>query len=433
MAGSANRSEPIYALGSALGKSALAVIRVSGQSLPEELYNSLSVSKAEKGFFVRDVSFSGISETCLVLSFPAPASYTGESMLELHPHGSPVVLSEVFSWLESMGIREAEPGEFSRRAFLNNKLSLADAEGIALGIEAESREQLLALEDFRGGVLGEKINEVLKKTENTLVRIESQLDFSDEEGVVEVEAKEILLHSEETRDCLRLLIKEYKPFEKDALKKNIVLLGKPNVGKSSLFNLLVGEKAAIVSSAAGTTRDVVRKRVVMSGFDVEVQDTAGLRKTTSDNIEKEGMLLALAAAKGADLVLHVVDSAAEAEAMKEKPGTIIVFNKYDLHQKSFSGEAICVSAKTGLGLDALVEKIKATSLSSAPGRQVSERVYKKLVLAEEILSTSLGKEDFFEVAAQNLREVLVALQEIYGVFDNEKILDQIFKNFCIGK
>ena len=113
MAGSANRSEPIYALGSALGKSALAVIRVSGQSLPEELYNSLSVSKAEKGFFVRDVSFSGGSETCLVLSFPAPASYTGESMLELHPHGNPVVLSEVFSWLESMGIREAEPGEFS--------------------------------------------------------------------------------------------------------------------------------------------------------------------------------------------------------------------------------------------------------------------------------------------------------------------------------
>ena len=278
-----------------------------------------------------------------------------------------------------------------------------------------------------------KINEILEKTERALVRIESQLDFSDEEGVVEVEAKEVLQHSEETRDCLRLLIKEYKPFEKDALKKNIVLLGKPNVGKSSLFNLLVGEKAAIVSSAAGTTRDVVRKRVVMSGFDVEVQDTAGLRKTTNDNIEKEGMLLALAAAKGADLVLHVVDNAAEAEAMKEKPGTIIVFNKYDLHQKPFSGEALCVSAKTGLGLDVLVEKIKATSLSSATGRLVSERVYKKLVLAEEILSASLGKEDFFEVAAQNLREVLVALQEIYGVFDNEKILDQIFKNFCIGK
>ena len=196
---------------------------------------------------------------------------------------------------------------------------------------------------------------------------------------------------------------------------------------------MVGERAAIVSSAAGTTRDVVRKRVVMSGFDVEIQDTAGLRDSTNDSIEKEGMLLALAAAKNADLVLHIVDSAAEAESIKQKPGTVVVFNKYDLHQKPISGDVVCVSAKTGHGLGVLVEQIQATSLSSAPEHFVSERVFKKLIAAEALLSSSLGKEDFFEVSAQNLREVLVELKEIYGVFDNEKILDQIFKNFCIGK
>ena len=433
MVAEASHSEPIYALGSPLGKSALAVIRVSGRALPAEIYSSLSVSKKEKGFFVRSLSFSGVSETCLILNFPSPLSYTGENMLELHPHGNPVVLGEIFSWLESLGVREAEPGEFSRRAFLNDKLSLDEAEGIAMGIEAESREQLLALEDFRVGALGEKIDKILKKVEEVLVRVESQLDFSDEEGVVEVEAKEVALHSEETRDSLRSLLKEYKPFEKDALKKNIVLIGRPNVGKSSLFNALVGERAAIVSSSAGTTRDVVRKRVVMSGFDVEIQDTAGLRDSTNDNIEKEGMLLALAAAESADLVLHVVDCAVEAESIKQKPGTVVVFNKYDLHQKPVSGGAVCVSAKTGHGLSVLVEQIQATSLSSAPEHLVSERVYKKLIAAEALLSSSLGKEDFFEVSAQNLREVLVELKEIYGVFDNEKILDQIFKNFCIGK
>lgn len=426
-------SEPIYALGSPLGKSALAVVRVSGLNLPEKLYAGLSTTKDKRGFFVRSLSLSGFSETCLVLNFPEPLSYTGESMIEIHPHGNPAVLTELFSWLEGLGIREASPGEFSRRAFLNNKLSLAEAEGIAMGIEAESKEQLLALEDFRGGRLGKKINTILVLIERLLVRVESQLDFSDEEDVNEVASKEVFLSVGEANKALGLLIKEYKPFEKDVMKKTITLTGKPNVGKSSLFNCLAGERLAIVSKEAGTTRDVVRKRVVMSGFDVEIQDTAGLRDRASNNIEEEGMLLAKSAAETADLVLHVVDQPSEAESFKQKPGVVVVLNKCDLHDKIVGDSVVCVSAKTGSGVSRLVEKIQETSLQSAPERLVSERIYKKLVNAEGILSLSGGGEDFFETSAQALREALVELKEIYGAFDNDKILDQIFENFCIGK
>ena len=428
-----SRSEPIYALGSPLGKSALAVVRVSGLGLPEKLYADLSTTRDKRGFFVRRLSFSGFSETCLVLSFPEPLSYTGESMIEIHPHGNPAVLSEVFSWLESLGIREASPGEFSRRAFINNKLSLAEAEGIAMGIEAESKEQLLALEDFRGGSLGKKINKILSLIEQLLVRVESQLDFSDEEDVNEVASEDVFLGIKEANKALGSLIKEYKPFEKDVMKKTITLTGKPNVGKSSLFNCLAGERLAIVSEEAGTTRDVVRKRVVMSGFDVEIQDTAGLRDEASSKIEKEGMLLALSAAKASDLVLHVVDQPSEVKGYAHKPGVVVVLNKCDLHDSVFGGPVVCVSAKTGNGISQLIEKIQETSLRSVPERLVSERIYKRLVGAEGALSLSNKGEDFFETSAQALRESLIELKEIYGTFDNEKILDQIFENFCIGK
>ncbi len=428
-----NDSDSIYALGSPLGRSALAVVRVSGLHLPEKLYAGLSTTKDKRGFFVRRLSLSGFSETCLVLSFPKPLSYTGESMIEIHPHGNPAVLSELFSWLEGLGIREASPGEFSRRAFLNNKLSLAEAEGIAMGIEAESKEQLLALEDFRGGRLGKKINKILSLIEQLLVRVESQLDFSDEEDVNEVASKEVFSSIKNANKALGFLITEYKPFEKDVMKKTIALTGKPNVGKSSLFNCLVGEKLAIVSKEAGTTRDVVRKRVVMSGFDVEIQDTAGLRDVASNNIEEEGMLLARSAAKAADLVLHVVDQPVDTSGLKHKRDVVVVLNKCDLHEGVVDDSVVCVSAKTSVGVSRLVEKIQETSLRSAPERLVSERIYKRLIAAEKVLSLSGGGEDFFETSAQALREALLELKEIYGAFDNEKILDQIFENFCIGK
>ena len=178
----------------------------------------------------------------------------------------------------------------------------------------------------------------------------------------EVASEDVFLGIKEANKALGSLIKEYKPFEKDVMKKTITLTGKPNVGKSSLFNCLAGERLAIVSEEAGTTRDVVRKRVVMSGFDVEIQDTAGLRDEASSKIEKEGMLLALSAAKASDLVLHVVDQPSEVKGYAHKPGVVVVLNKCDLHDAVVGGPVVCVSAKTGNGISQLIEKIQETSL-----------------------------------------------------------------------
>ena len=426
-------SSPIYALGSPLGRSALAVIRVSGEKIPDAIFAKLSVLKEERGLFVRRLAFEGFGDACLVLNFPAPLSYTGEHMLEIHPHGNPAVLSEVFSWLEEEGLREAEAGEFSKRAYLNSKLSLSEAEGVALGIEAESREQLAALEDFRGGVLGEKINLLLDGLEGLLVRVESQLDFSDEEGVVEVESAEIKNGLLSALSDLELLIKNYMPFEKDSLKKKIVLIGKPNVGKSSLFNALVEENVAIVSAMAGTTRDIVRKRVAMAGFDVEIEDTAGLRDQTEDEIEKEGMRLAKEAAEKADLIIHITDNKEEASLLKPSENTLIVLNKRDLHKNLSSDAYLSLSAVTRDGLSDLLGKIQESSLKVSSKKLVSERTYKKLVAAKGLLTTDPLGRDFFEFTAQILRDSLQELRDIYGDFDNEKILDQIFDKFCIGK
>ncbi len=429
----ASNSDNIYALGSALGRSALAVVRVSGTSLPKELYADLSIDKEERGFFVRRLQFRDFGDVCLVLNFPGPRSYSGENMIEIHPHGNPVVLSEIFSWLEDHGLREASAGEFSRRGFINNRLSLADAEGVALGIEAESKEQLVALEEFRSGSLGQRVSSLLGRLEGLLVRVESQLDFSDEEGVVEVLSKDLRSSLVVEGGLLAELIRDYRPFEKESSKRSIVLVGKPNVGKSSIFNALVGERVALVSPAAGTTRDIVRKSVVMAGFSVEIMDTAGLNENSKDSIEKEGMLLGVDAADKADLVLHVVDSVAEASSHANKKGSLVVLNKCDLLGVSSVAGVFCVSAKTGQGVSSLIKKISQISRSAAPEKLVSSRIYNRLVSASALLSTPLQDEDLFEVSAQLLRDTLIELNEIYGEFDNEKILDQIFSNFCIGK
>ena len=210
-------------------------------------------------------------------------------MLEIHSHGNQLIVSELFRWLEKRGLREAEAGEFSKRAFLNSKISLVEAEGVSLGIEAETKDQLVALDSFRSGSLSKKIESVISQLNLVLVDLEAQLDFSDEEGVAEKDVSSIQGSLDSVLGELDALLKNYRPYEKNSLKKRVVLVGRPNVGKSSIFNSLLDEEVAIVSKNAGTTRDVVRKVLPLSGFEVEIEDTAGLRSATNDEVEKTGM------------------------------------------------------------------------------------------------------------------------------------------------
>tara|TARA_B100000161_G_scaffold88192_1_gene61770 strand:+ start:490 stop:1782 length:1293 start_codon:yes stop_codon:yes gene_type:complete len=424
--------DPIFAQGSAPGRSAIAVVRLSGK-LPATLYQELKINKNERSFFLREINFGGFADSCLVLNFPAPNSYTGENMLEIHSHGNQLIVAEMFGWLEEKGLREAEPGEFSKRAFLNNKISLYQAEGVSLGIEAETKDQLVALDSFRSGALSSKIEKVMSRLNAVLVELEAQLDFSDEEDVLETKSSAI----QGSLNCvlaeLSDLLKNYGPYEKNSLKKRVVLVGRPNVGKSSIFNSLINEDVAIVSKEAGTTRDVVRKVLPLSGFEVEIEDTAGLRPETNDEIEKSGMVLAVKAAASADLLVYVTDDPEEAVPKGFKGRSLLVFNKCDLGLPPASFSGLSVSAKTGEGIGLLLEKMKGLATSSSGQKLISDRTHKKLKSAMKIVSKKAGGADFFEMTAQNIRDANRELNEIYGDLDNEKILDQIFNNFCIGK
>ena len=423
---------PIFAQGSAPGRSAIAVVRLSGK-LPASLYEELKIYKNERSFFLREINFGGFTDSCLVLNFPAPGSYTGESMLEIHSHGNQLIVAELFRWLEGWGLREAEPGEFSKRAFLNNKISLVQAEGVSLGIEAETKDQLVALDSFRSGVLSKKIENVMSRLNGILAELEAQLDFSDEEDVVDIKSDAIQGSLNFVLKELDELLENYGPYEKNSLKKKVVLVGRPNVGKSSIFNSLLNEDVAIVSQEAGTTRDVVRKVLPLSGFEIEVEDTAGLRPETSDEIEKSGMGLTVKAAASADLLVYVTDDPEEVVPKEFKDHSVLVFNKCDLGAPPPSFSGLSVSAKTGEGIDVLLEKLKNLATSSSGQKLISERTHKKLESAMKIVSKKAGGADFFEITAQNIRDANQELNEIYGELDNEKILDQIFNNFCIGK
>ncbi len=424
--------DPIFAQGSAPGRSAIAVVRLSGK-LPASLYEELKINKNERSFFLREINFGSFADSCLVLNFPAPGSYTGESMLEIQSHGNQLIVAEIFQWLEERGLREAEPGEFSKRAFLNNKLSLVQAEGISLGIEAETKDQLVALDSFRSGVLSKKIENVMSQLNGVLVELEAQLDFSDEEDVVDTKSSVI----QDSLNCvlteLSDLLKNYGPYEKNSLRKKVVLVGRPNVGKSSIFNSLLNEDVAIVSQKAGTTRDVVRKVLPLSGFEVEIEDTAGLRPETNDEIEKSGMGLSVKAAEAADLLVYVTDDPEEDVPQEFKDHSFLVLNKCDLSPPSPSFSGLSVSAKTGEGMGLLLEKLNSLASSSSGQKLISERTHKKLESAKKIVSKKTSGADFFEMTAQNIRDANQELSEIYGELDNEKILDQIFNNFCIGK
>jgi tRNA modification GTPase len=425
-------SDGVFALATPVGRSAVAVVRVSGFVLPEKLVRALSIKKEDRGVYVRRVSLGSFSDSCLILNFPAPNSYTGEHLIEIHTHGSPAIVGELFSFLESVGLREADRGEFSKRAFLNEKMDLSSAESVMSGVFAESAEELKALEDFRSGSLGVKIKKLSKNIESLLVEVESQLDFSDEDGVSSVDIKDVsanlFLLSEEAQS----LIKNFSPLRKDSLKKRVVLTGEPNVGKSSLFNALLDEKVAIVSASPGTTRDIVRKSLFLSGVEVGFEDTAGVRDVKSSQIEAEGIEMAKEAAASADLCVEVFDDPLKISSSSNS--SLVVLNKIDLlkGECDFDG-FLGVSAKKSMGLNELRDEILKKVQSPIKENLVSERIYLKLESAAGLLKQKTAEADFFETTAQNLRDCLKELEGVYGVFDNEVVLDQIFNNFCIGK
>jgi tRNA modification GTPase len=434
-------ADTIYALASAPGKSGVAVVRASGERAKIALQNLSSITHLKPRLAqLATLKFEGVEiDKALVIFFEGPNSFTGEDVAEFHIHGGRAVVQKLFSALGSLGLRMAEPGEFTRRAFLNGKLDLTEAEGLADLINAETESQRLQALNQLSGALSAFYEDLRLRLLRILAHVEADIDFPDEDLPPDLLASRVAE--------IETLIRDVKNHLNDARRGerlrdgfSIAILGAPNAGKSSLINALAQREAAIVSARAGTTRDVVEVHLDVSGYPVILADTAGLRDT-SDDIEEEGIRRALQRAESADLKLVLFDSGSPADEkslslLDDK--SIAIQTKTDLQKGPVKG--LHVSAKTGEGvpelLKAITEKLKIWTDEKASPPLTRQRHREALMHALEALqraATQAQAKAPYELTAEELRTAAMALGRITGRVDVEDILDKIFREFCIGK
>lgn len=374
----------------------------------------------------------------LVLFFPGPASYTGEDMLEVHHHGGPAVLAALLGALAALpGLRLAEPGEFTRRAFLARKLDLTEAEAVADLVDATTRAQArLALRQLAGG-LGRLYEGWRERLLGLVAEIEAEIDFAAEELDVPADlttgvgARLAALESE-----IRSHLDDDRRGERLRAGLVVAVTGAPNVGKSSLVNLLARRDVAIVTPMPGTTRDVIEVQLELEGLPLTLLDTAGLRET-DDPVEVEGVRRARARAEAADLRLHLVEAASEPHWPEPGAGTLLVVNKVDLHRPaSLPAAAVALSCVTGEGIAELLDWLgaRARELVASGEEAVITRARHREALEEAAAALARAAAAAEPVLmAEDLRLAVRALGRITGRVDVEDLLDRVFARFCIGK
>ncbi|MFO7764147.1 MAG: tRNA uridine-5-carboxymethylaminomethyl(34) synthesis GTPase MnmE [Wenzhouxiangellaceae bacterium] len=436
-------SETICAIATPPGRGGVGVVRISGTSIggvAERLIGKLPEPRRASLVEVVDADGRCIDKG-LALYFPAPGSFTGEHVLELQLHGSPVVLEMVLRACVAAGARRAGPGEFSQRAFINDKLDLAQAEAIADLIASASEQAARAASRSLEGVFSKQVHSLSDRVIELRVYVEAALDFPDEEIDFLAEG-DVLGRVESLVDEAGRLLTQARAGRllNDGLR--IAIVGKPNAGKSSLFNALVRRDAAIVTEVPGTTRDVVRETIHLAGIPVTLADTAGLRET-EDVVEREGVRRAEAELNEADLVLWVVDVTDEDPGPPPRPGVpvIRIANKIDCLDGPVPEEAdsVAISALTGAGIGQLDQAVaghfdtagSGSGEFTARARHVEqiELALSHLVDARDVLKqTGSG-----ELAAEELKRGAEALGEITGHVHSDELLGRIFSSFCIGK
>jgi tRNA modification GTPase len=444
----------IAAIATPGGRGGIGVVRVSGPDLAPILAGVVGRELAPRAATV--ATFRGAhGETLdqgIALLFPAPASYTGETVLELHGHGGPAVLSLLLSRCLDLGARLAEPGEFTKRAFLNGKLDLAQAEGVADLIEAATTTAARAAARSLSGAFSREIRTAVDTLVELRAFTEATLDFP-EEDIDFIRASDAAQRLAGLRERLEGIVARAR--QGNLLREGlaVVLIGQPNVGKSSLLNQLVGDDIAIVTPVPGTTRDAIRGSVEIGGVPLHVVDTAGLRPTT-DAVERIGIERTRAAIEGADLALivtdarepdHPADVTIAAELAPALP-RIVVRNKIDLagleatSSSSNGTVTVALSAKTGAGIELLRgailelfgahEDMEATFLARERHLRALDAAAARLAAASEHLA---GTAPPLELFAEELRQAQAELSAITGEFSPDDLLGEIFGRFCIGK
>ncbi|WP_236233359.1 tRNA uridine-5-carboxymethylaminomethyl(34) synthesis GTPase MnmE [Pseudomonas tohonis] len=450
--------ETIAAVATAQGRGGVGIVRVSG---PQASHIAQAVAGrqlkpryAHYGPF-HDASGATLDEG-LALYFPGPNSFTGEDVLELQGHGGPVVLDLLLRRCLELGARQARPGEFSERAFLNDKLDLAQAEAIADLIEASSEQAARNALRSLQGEFSRRVHALTEKLIQLRIYVEAAIDFPEEE-IDFLADGHVLGLLDGVRENLSTVLREAGQGALLREGMTVVIAGRPNAGKSSLLNALAGREAAIVTDIAGTTRDVLREHIHIDGMPLHVVDTAGLRDT-DDHVEKIGVERALKAIAEADRVLLVVDATSAESAdpfalwpefldSRPDPAKVtLIRNKADLSgdtidlQSSADGHVtLSLSARSGDGLELLREHLKAcmgyeqTAESSFSARRRHLEALRQASAHLEHGRNQLTAAGAGELLAEDLRHAQQALGEITGAFSSDDLLGRIFSSFCIGK
>jgi tRNA modification GTPase len=433
--------DTIVAIATPAGRGAIGIIRLSGAAVPRIAREVLGVLPApRRATFAAFRNARGEPEDKgIALYFPAPHSYTGEPVLELHGHGGPMVMQAVLRACLDAGARLAEPGEFTRRAFLSGKLDLAQAEAVADLIDASSREAARSALRSLGGEFSAAIGALAAALVELRALTEAMLDFP-EEDVDSVHREAAAARLAAVTQRLEEVLAQSRQGSLLRAGIHAVLAGRPNVGKSSLLNRLAGEERAIVTPVAGTTRDALREPIQIEGVPLVLVDTAGLR-ASSDLVERLGIERTRQELERADLVLVVHEATQpQAPAPGELPAgaqRLDVYNKADL-APAFRppGDALAVSAKTGQGLEALRKAILAAAGWSGAGESVflaRARHLRALESARAHLDEAGRQLPRWEFFAEELRLAHAALSGITGEFTADDLLGEIFSRFCIGK
>lgn len=428
-------NETIFALSSAHGKSGVAVIRISGNELTELFHKIINKTEhtPRHAYYTNFQDDNGdLIDQCIAIFFNAPYSFTGEDVIEIYSHGSPAVINKIFDYLRQHGCRIANRGEFSKRAFYNNKMDLTDVDGLIALLDAQTdKQRQSALKSLTG-----QDSKIYNEYRNQMIEISAYsaaiLDY-DEDDLPKNITDKILNKTKDLLSELQSTISSWRGSRALRNGFNIVLIGETNVGKSSIFNKLVGYNRAIVSDIAGTTRDVVSTQIDMDGYLVNISDTAGIRET-NDEIEKIGIERTQAETQNADLIIHVYNEIPDTINKNE----ITVINKSDLLKDKNNTDVIYTSAKTGDGFDELLKIIKEKMFDLMSGSEshvaLNERTYEYLSIAIDELNNAINLYDGnYDIFAEHVRRGADAIGKILGVITTEEIADATFSQLCLGK
>ena len=437
-----NNNDTIFALSSGHGKSGVAVIRISGDNL-HDIFSTF-ISKSE--FAPRHAYFCNLSDNsgdlidqCLAIYFPAPHSFTGTDVIELHTHGAPATINATFEFLKTLGMRMAMPGEFSRRAFYNNKMDLADIDGLAALLDAQTDQQRKhALRSMLG-----HDSKIYNTWRDEMIEISAYaaaiLDYSPDDLPANI-GETIYTRTQQLHNKIKTALDNYRTSRAIRGGINVALVGETNVGKSSIFNYLAGSNRAIVSDIAGTTRDVVSINLDIDGYMINLSDTAGIRET-NDTIESIGIERTKNEIENADIIIHVytADSAVQRDLT---PNTITVINKSDLlskpelyHQNPETN--LYVSAHTGDGMDALLNTLRTKIHEITNGTEntltINARTRELLETAHNELLSALNADENYDIFSEHTRRAADAIGKILGTITATEVLNKTFGQLCLGK